>query len=273
MNNRVDTFVARKRLEVARHELDRSISALESVGPQHAHVPEYPQDPADAGNRLSDTDHTEAVLATANSQRTEVLNALQRIQEGTYGTCVDCGATIPEGRLEARPEAARCVSCQSRRDRRPPVRTRAIMQATASKPARLNRKTQCATGLAVRLLPPADRARYREEFATELADLPRCEQAPYAVRLVCRSWSLRRSLTGRRNIRSTRIVVVLGTGAGGAVCLAALGWPAAVLGSMVIIALMWTVSSPDRTRHLASLIRAARGSQAPTRKGQSGRLS
>jgi DnaK suppressor protein len=47
-----------------------------------------------------------------------VLNALRRIQEGTYGTCMDCGALIPEGRLEARPEASRCVKCQSKWDRR-----------------------------------------------------------------------------------------------------------------------------------------------------------
>jgi len=57
-------------------------------------------------------------LASASTQRAKVLNALRRIQEGTYGTCVDCRALIPEGRLEARPEASRCVKCQSKRDRR-----------------------------------------------------------------------------------------------------------------------------------------------------------
>ncbi|MGO9079935.1 MAG: TraR/DksA family transcriptional regulator [Streptosporangiaceae bacterium] len=42
---------------------------------------------------------------------------MSRIDHGTYGTCVDCGGPVPEGRLEAKPEAARCVSCQARRDR------------------------------------------------------------------------------------------------------------------------------------------------------------
>ena len=113
----MDTAIAGKRLEQARDELDRSIAVLrgEKVDGSAA---DAPQDPADAGNRLSEADRTEAVLASASSQRTEVLNALLRIQEGTYGICVDCGAAIPEGRLEARPEAARCVSCQSKRDRR-----------------------------------------------------------------------------------------------------------------------------------------------------------
>ena len=73
---------------------------------------EYPQDPADAGANLSESERTEAVLAVAKMQRSEVLDALRRIELGTYGTCVDCGAGVPEGRLEARPEAARCVSAR-----------------------------------------------------------------------------------------------------------------------------------------------------------------
>ena len=51
------------------------------------------------------------------SQRSEIMAALGRIQDGSYGTCADCGRSIPEGRLEARPEAARCVHCQAKRDR------------------------------------------------------------------------------------------------------------------------------------------------------------
>jgi DnaK suppressor protein len=113
----VDTAIAGKRLEAARDELDRSIAVLRGEKVDGG-VSDAPQDPADAGTRLSEADRSEAVLASASSQRAQVLNALQRIQEGIYGTCVDCRAAIPEGRLEARPEAARCVRCQSKRDRR-----------------------------------------------------------------------------------------------------------------------------------------------------------
>jgi DnaK suppressor protein len=45
--------------------------------------------------------------------------ALEAIEAGTYGVCVDCGAEIPEGRLRALPDAARCVSCQRLASRRP----------------------------------------------------------------------------------------------------------------------------------------------------------
>jgi len=113
----VDTTIARKRLEEICAELERSIAVLRGEQEQDERVLDYPQDPADAGANLSESDRTRAILALATNQRSEVLDALRRICVGTYGTCVDCGAAVPEGRLEAKPQAARCVSCQGKRDR------------------------------------------------------------------------------------------------------------------------------------------------------------
>ncbi len=48
----------------------------------------------------------------------EIEAALGRIAAGTYGKCVDCGAAIDPARLEARPQAARCIACQRRREDR-----------------------------------------------------------------------------------------------------------------------------------------------------------
>jgi RNA polymerase-binding transcription factor DksA len=45
----------------------------------------------------------------------EIDAALNRIDSGTYGVCVECGAAIPEERLELRPFAGRCVTCSSAR--------------------------------------------------------------------------------------------------------------------------------------------------------------
>jgi DnaK suppressor protein len=113
----MDTTTARKRLEEIRGEIERSISVLTGEYDHEARASGYPQDPADAGSNLSESDRSEAMLAAAKSQRTDVLDALRRIELGTYGTCADCGAGVPEGRLEAKPEAARCVKCQAKRDR------------------------------------------------------------------------------------------------------------------------------------------------------------
>jgi len=114
----VEITVARKRLEEMRAELDRTISILQGERPAPLAGEGYPQDSADAGSTLSETDRTEAVLHSARSQRDEVLAALARIDESTYGRCIDCGGDIPEGRLDARPDAARCVGCQAKHARR-----------------------------------------------------------------------------------------------------------------------------------------------------------
>jgi DnaK suppressor protein len=44
--------------------------------------------------------------------------ALQRIDEGSYGTCARCGKEIAEERLEARPWSALCIDCQREQERR-----------------------------------------------------------------------------------------------------------------------------------------------------------
>jgi DnaK suppressor protein len=113
----VDTVTARKRLEEMRGELDKSIMVLQGEQPAERGGSDSPQDPADAGTNLSENDRTQAVLAAAQVQLRAVQDALQRIEHGTYGTCADCGSAIPEGRLDARPEASRCVKCQAKRDR------------------------------------------------------------------------------------------------------------------------------------------------------------
>jgi DnaK suppressor protein len=51
----------------------------------------------------------------------KIKEALQRIDEGTFGMCEDCGQPIEEKRLAARPVTSQCIECkedQERRERR-----------------------------------------------------------------------------------------------------------------------------------------------------------
>jgi len=43
--------------------------------------------------------------------------AWRRLQDGSYGTCADCGGDIGYERLKANPAAARCVTCQERHEK------------------------------------------------------------------------------------------------------------------------------------------------------------
>jgi DnaK suppressor protein len=46
-----------------------------------------------------------------------IREALQRLDDGTFGLCVDCGAPVASARLMALPYAARCLDCQQRAER------------------------------------------------------------------------------------------------------------------------------------------------------------
>ena len=47
----------------------------------------------------------------------DVQRALDRIEDGTYAICLDCGLKIQEGRLEAKPWATYCIECKSIREK------------------------------------------------------------------------------------------------------------------------------------------------------------
>jgi RNA polymerase-binding transcription factor len=112
----VDTATAQTRLEGMLADLDRSIAILKGDHTDTG-VRGYDNHPADAGTNLSDADRVEAALEAMERQRDAVAAALERVATGTYGDCLGCGKPVPDGRLDARPEAARCVACQSKYDR------------------------------------------------------------------------------------------------------------------------------------------------------------
>jgi RNA polymerase-binding transcription factor DksA len=47
------------------------------------------------------------------AEQADVVAALARITDGTYGECIDCGDAIGIKRLDAWPTAKRCIRCQT----------------------------------------------------------------------------------------------------------------------------------------------------------------
>jgi DnaK suppressor protein len=47
-------------------------------------------------------------------QLASVEHALQKFEDGTYGSCDSCGKPIPPERLEALPQATLCLDCKER---------------------------------------------------------------------------------------------------------------------------------------------------------------
>jgi RNA polymerase-binding transcription factor len=51
-------------------------------------------------------------LEQLEEQLADVDKALERMEEGTYGICTNCGKAILPERLEALPYAELCIDCQ-----------------------------------------------------------------------------------------------------------------------------------------------------------------
>lgn len=80
--------------------------------------PKYSNHPADEAAALHDRTGRDAVARVLVDDMQQVERALERLAAGSYGLCDDCGQPIPPKRLEARPTATLCVSCQSKREMR-----------------------------------------------------------------------------------------------------------------------------------------------------------
>ena len=48
----------------------------------------------------------------------KISKALQKIEDGTFGICEECGEEISVKRLEARPEATLCIRCKEDQEHR-----------------------------------------------------------------------------------------------------------------------------------------------------------
>ncbi len=111
----IDLNRMKARLEAKREELHASIAGLTEANP-------VPTDPIEAGVGPQDfeevavdfleTNQEQSILANEQALLSEVLQALKRIDDGTYGRCENCGQPIPEKRLEAIPWAIRDIKCE-----------------------------------------------------------------------------------------------------------------------------------------------------------------
>lgn len=52
-----------------------------------------------------------AVYRRSQNASSEILAALSRMEDGTYGVCKTCGGLISEDRLEAIPHTQYCMNC------------------------------------------------------------------------------------------------------------------------------------------------------------------
>jgi DnaK suppressor protein len=68
--------------------------------------------------QLASQHETDELLRRRLERRLAELDHVQRrLEQGSYGSCEQCGGEIPEERLAARPDTTLCMPCQRQRER------------------------------------------------------------------------------------------------------------------------------------------------------------
>jgi len=106
----------RLRLVALRHRLGEDVSSLaegalnadEQASGNLSHVPLHP---ADLGTDAFERQFTQGLLESDVQTLAEIVAALERIEEGTFGHCQECRKSIPGARLQALPYARYCLQC------------------------------------------------------------------------------------------------------------------------------------------------------------------
>jgi DnaK suppressor protein len=79
------------------------------------HSDNYP-DPTDRATAESDRSFELRIRDRERKLLAKIKAAVERIGEGTYGICDDCGDDIQAKRLEARPVTTLCIECKTRQE-------------------------------------------------------------------------------------------------------------------------------------------------------------
>jgi RNA polymerase-binding transcription factor len=114
-------------LDAIRAELDGELSRIQrDLESLQSSIAEVLRDSGDgAGDDTADTgskafEREQEMTLVANTRETlfQTERALQRIADGSYGSCESCGEGVGKARLQAFPRATLCVSCKQRQERR-----------------------------------------------------------------------------------------------------------------------------------------------------------
>ena len=117
-----DLTSLRQRLLDTRHALMERIAQQRggAVGRVEAAVEQFGQSEDEHAQNITERDLAFAIDEHESAELNAVQAALVRVREGTYGECTGCGQPIALARLQASPEAERCVACQTQQEHQRP---------------------------------------------------------------------------------------------------------------------------------------------------------
>ncbi len=114
---KADMKVYRQRLLDLRARLRGDVTSMaEAALGESSDASSMPIHMAELGSENFEQEFTLSLMASEEDTLEMIELALQRIEDGTYGQCLECDGIIPKTRLNALPYTPVCVKCASLRD-------------------------------------------------------------------------------------------------------------------------------------------------------------
>lgn len=79
-------------------------------------------DPNDRATLESDRNFTLRIRDRERKLISKIEKAIERIEDGSFGICEECGCEISARRLEARPVTTLCIECKEEQERKEKAR-------------------------------------------------------------------------------------------------------------------------------------------------------
>ena len=113
-----DLAIHRERLLALRARLlgDVTQMADNALNQDHSRTTSMPNHMAELGSGNFDQEFTLGLLGSEQDALDQIEAAIERIEDGSYGQCEECGMKIPTTRLDAIPYAALCIHCASQQE-------------------------------------------------------------------------------------------------------------------------------------------------------------
>ncbi len=114
---KADIKIYREQLLTLRARLRGDVSQMadatlkKSRSEANGDLSSMPNHMADLGSDNFEQEFTLSLMESEEGTLDRIEAALERVEDGTYGQCEQCGAKIPKTRLKAIPYAIMCVKC------------------------------------------------------------------------------------------------------------------------------------------------------------------
>ncbi len=102
----MDLNKLKKQLLETKAELEKRVTTIHS----HARKP-LDANSSEQAAELGNVEVVSALETEAVEELASIEAAMQRLEDGSYGTCITCSEDISEQRLSVRPESLQCVGC------------------------------------------------------------------------------------------------------------------------------------------------------------------